>query len=130
HKGVQDLVRDLNSLYRQSPALWQRDSSSDGFTWLVGDDGAGNTLAYLRSADDGSEIISITNFSPVPHEQYHLPIPKLGKWIEALNTDDLKYGGSGVINSEIKVEKIQHRDFEYSAIIRLAPLVTIWLELN
>jgi len=130
HKGVQDLVRDLNSLYRQSPALWQRDSSSDGFTWLVGDDGAGNTLAYLRSADDGSEIISITNFSPVPHEQYHLPIPKVGKWVEILNTDDLKYGGSGVINSEIKVEKIQHRGFEYSAIIRLAPLATIYLKLN
>ena len=130
HKGVQDLVRDLNSLYRQSPALWQRDSSSDGFTWLVGDDGAGNTLAYLRSADDGSEIISITNFSPVPHEQYHLPIPKVGNWIEALNTDDLKYGGSGVINSQIIVEKIQHRGCEYSAIIRLAPLATIWLKLN
>ena len=130
HKGVQDLVRDLNSLYRQSPALWQRDSSSDGFTWLVGDDGAGNTLAYLRSADDGSEIISITNFSPVPHEQYHLPIPKVGKWVEILNTDDLKYGGSGVINSEIKVEKIQHRGCEYSAIIRLAPLATIYLKLN
>ncbi len=130
HKGVQDLVRDLNSLYRQNPALWQRDSSSDGFTWLVGDDGAGNTLAYLRSADDGSEIISITNFSPVPHEQYHLPIPKVGKWVEILNTDDLKYGGSGVINSEIKVEKIQHRGFEYSAIIRLAPLATIYLKLN
>ena len=130
HKGVQDLVRDLNSLYRQSPALWQRDSSSDGFTWLVGDDGAGNTLAYLRSADDGSEMISITNFSPVPHEQYHLPIPKVGKWVEILNTDDLKYGGSGVINSEIKVEKIQHRGFEYSAIIRLAPLATIYLKLN
>ena len=130
HKGVQDLVRDLNSLYRQSPALWQRDSSSDGFTWLVGDDGAGNTLAYLRSADDGSEIISITNFSPVPHEQYHLPIPKVGNWVEILNTDDLKYGGSGVINSEIKVEKIQHRGFEYSAIIRLAPLATIYLKLN
>ncbi len=130
HKGVQDLVRDLNSLYRQNPALWQRDSSSDGFTWLVGDDGAGNTLAYLRSADDGSEIISITNFSPVPHEQYHLPIPKVGNWIEALNTDDLKYGGSGVINSQIIVEKIQHRGCEYSAIIRLAPLATIWLKLN
>lgn len=130
HKGVQDLVRDLNSLYRQSPALWQRDSSSDGFTWLVGDDGAGNTLAYLRSADDGSEIISITNFSPVPHEQYHLPIPKVGKWVEILNTDDLKYGGSGVINSQIIVEKIQHRSFEYSAIIRLAPLATIYLKLN
>jgi 1,4-alpha-glucan branching enzyme len=130
HKGVQDLVRDLNSLYRQNPALWQRDSSSDGFTWLVGDDGAGNTLAYLRSADDGSEMISITNFSPVPHEQYHLPIPKVGNWIEALNTDDLKYGGSGVINSQIIVEKIQHRGCEYSAIIRLAPLATIYLKLN
>ena len=130
HKGVQDLVKDLNSLYKESPALWQRDSSSDGFTWLVGDDGAGNTLAYLRSADDGSQIISITNFSPVPHEQYHLPIPKLGNWIEALNTDDVKYGGSGVINSEIKVEQIHHKGFENSAVIRLAPLATIWLKLN
>ena len=130
HKGVQDLVKDLNALYKESPALWQRDSSSDGFTWLVGDDGAGNTLAYLRSADDGSQIISITNFSPVPHEHYHLPIPKSGNWIEALNTDDVKYGGSGVINSQIKVEQIQHRGCEYSAIIRLAPLATIWLKLN
>lgn len=130
HKGVQDLVKDLNSLYKESPALWQRDSSSDGFTWLVGDDGAGNTLAYLRSSDDGSQIISITNFSPVPHEQYHLPIPKLGNWIEALNTDDVKYGGSGVINSEIKVEQIHHKGFENSAVIRLAPLATIWLKLN
>ena len=130
HKGVQDLVKDLNAFYKESPALWQRDSSSDGFTWLVGDDCAGNTLAYLRSADDGSQIISITNFSPVPHEQYHLPIPKLGNWIEALNTDDVKYGGSGVINSQIKVEQIHHRGFDYSAVIRLAPLATIWLKLN
>jgi 1,4-alpha-glucan branching enzyme len=130
HKGVQDLVRDLNSLYKQSPALWQRDSSSDGFTWLVGDDGAGNTLAYLRSADDGSEIISITNFSPVPQEKYHLPIPKIGNWVEVLNTDDIKYGGSGVINSEIKIEQRQHRGYETSALIRLAPLATIYLKLN
>lgn len=130
HKGVQDLVRDLNALYKESPALWQRDSSSDGFTWLVGDDGAGNTLAYQRLADDGSQIISITNFSPVPHEQYRLPIPKSGNWIEALNTDDVKYGGSGVINNQIKVDQIQHRGFDYSAVIRLAPLATILLKLN
>ena len=130
HKGVQDLVKDLNALYKESPALWQRDSSSDGFTWLVGDDGAGNTLAYQRLADDGSQIISITNFSPVPHEQYRLPIPKSGNWIEALNTDHVKYGGSGVINNQIKVDQIQHRGFDYSAVIRLAPLATIWLKLN
>ena len=130
HKGVQDLVKDLNALYKESPALWQRDSSSDGFAWLVGDDGAGNTLAYQRLADDGSQIISITNFSPVPHEQYHLPIPKSGNWIEALNTDHVKYGGSGVINNQIKVDQIQHRGFDYSAVIRLAPLATIWLKLN
>jgi 1,4-alpha-glucan branching enzyme len=130
HKGVQDLVKDLNSLYKESPALWQRDSFSIGFAWLIGDDGAGNTLAFLRSADDGSQIISITNFSPVPYEKYHLPFPKLGNWIEALNTDDVKYGGSGVINSEIKVEQIHHKGFENSAVIRLAPLATIWLKLN
>ncbi|NBN91877.1 MAG: 1,4-alpha-glucan branching protein GlgB [Actinobacteria bacterium] len=129
HKGVQELIKDLNMLYQQSPALWQRDCSSDGFMWLIGDDGAGNTLAYLRSADDGSQIISITNFSPVPHEQYHLPIPKMGNWIEVINTDDIKYGGSGVTNSEIKIEQRQHLGFETSALIRLAPLATIYLKL-
>ena len=57
-------------------------------------------------------------------------MPKVGKWVEILNTDDLKYGGSGVINSEIKVEQRQHLGFKSSAIIRLAPLATIWLKLD
>jgi len=130
HKGVQNLVKDLNSLYKENPALWQKDSSSDGFAWLVGDDGAGNTLAYLRVGDDGSQIISVTNFSPVPQEQYHLPIPQIGIWSEVLNTDDLRYGGSGVVNSQVTVLQREHRGFDSSAMIRLGPLATLWLKSN
>ncbi|NDE84196.1 MAG: 1,4-alpha-glucan branching enzyme, partial [Actinobacteria bacterium] len=73
HSGVQLLISDLNGLYRDLPALWQRDNSNEGFQWLIGDDGAGNTLAYVRWDEVGNPLVSVTNFSPVPHESYQLP---------------------------------------------------------
>jgi 1,4-alpha-glucan branching enzyme len=101
---------------------------ADGFQWLIGDDGAGNTLAFARWADDGALVISITNFSPVPHESYRLPIPQSGTWKEILNTDDVSYGGSGVTNSSFEVMKEEHRGHPYSMIIKVPPLATIWLK--
>jgi 1,4-alpha-glucan branching enzyme len=128
HNGVQKLITDINSRYRHNPALWQKDVMADGFQWLIGDDGAGNTLAFARRADDGALVISITNFSPVPHESYRLPIPQSGTWKEILNTDDVSYGGSGVTNSSFEVMKEEHRGHPYSMIIKVPPLATIWLK--
>jgi len=128
HNGVQKLITDMNSRYRHNPALWQKDVMADGFQWLIGDDGAGNTLAFARWADDGALVISITNFSPVPHESYRLPIPQSGTWKEILNTDDVSYGGSGVTNSSFEVMKEEHRGQPYSMIIKVPPLATIWLK--
>lgn len=130
HSGVQKLISDLNSLYKNQPALWQRDVFSDGFEWLIGDDAAGNTLAFVRRSDGDELLICITNFSPVPHEQFNLPLPKFGELEEILNTDALIYGGSGVINTDIKVREIAMRGFEHSTQIRIPPLGTVWLKLS
>jgi 1,4-alpha-glucan branching enzyme len=126
HSGVQLLISDLNSLYRNLPALWQRDDSNEGFQWLIGDDGAGNTLAYVRWDELGKPLVSVTNFSPVPHESYQLPLPLRGTWDEVLNTDATKYGGSGVTNLKVECETKELRGFAQSAIVRIPPLGTVW----
>ena len=130
HNGVQKLIADINSGYRNNPALWQKDVLTDGFQWLIGDDGAGNTLAFARWADDSSCLISITNFSPVPHEHYRLPIPANGQWREILNTDDQRYGGSGVTNSSLQLLKEEHRGQPFSIVMKLPPLATVWLKVE
>jgi len=98
HSGVQNLITEINHNYKQNASLWQKDIFAEGFQWLVGDDGSGNTLAFVRWSENGSPLISITNFSPVPHENYRLPLPLPGTWREIINTDEMKFGGSGVTN--------------------------------
>ena len=123
HKGVQKVIADINHKYKATESLWQRDNFAEGFQWLVGDDGAANVIAYARWSDTGKPLISITNWSPVPHERYKMFIPKPGKYREVLNTDDLKYGGSGVTNAEVIVGDDCH------GTLRIPPMATIWLEL-
>ncbi|MEI6763600.1 MAG: 1,4-alpha-glucan branching protein GlgB [Actinomycetes bacterium] len=124
HQGVQRSVASMNTLYRSTPALWQKDTSPEGFTWIKNNDGAGNTLAFTRWSDNGTPLVCITNFSPVPHEQYALSLPKSGTWYEAFNSDDLAYGGSGVKNGDIASLPGQE------TILRVPPLGTIWLALR
>jgi 1,4-alpha-glucan branching enzyme len=123
HKGVQKVISDINHKYKATEALWQKDNFPEGFQWLVGDDGAANVIAYARWSDSGKPLVSVTNWSPVPHEHYRMYIPKPGKYREVLNTDDLKYGGSGVTNTEVIVGDDCH------GILRIPPMATIWLEL-
>ncbi len=122
HKGIQKTVAELNAIYRSTAALWEKDTNPEGFTWLVGNDGAANVLAFARWDDNASSIVSVTNFSPVPHENYQLPFPNAGIWNEVLNTDDINYGGSGVSNEPVIVGASQ------IASVRIPPLATIWFK--
>jgi len=130
HQGVQKSIRDMNAQYRSLTPMWQRDVSAEGFSWLVGDDAAGNTLAFARWDDNKNAVIAITNFSPVPHDSYQIPLPSAGVWKEVLNTDDLKYGGSGVTNGDIIALDVPRHGYAASATLRLPPLATIWITKN
>lgn len=127
HRGLQSVIKEMNHIYRTTSALWQRDNEPGGFEWLIGDDSANNVFAWARHGHDGKVLVSVTNFSPVVREKYQLPLPKTGKWHQVLNTDDLKYGGSGVGN----VDYLDPTAGDYygkpaSALVTLPPLATCW----
>lgn len=124
HCGVAELVAQLNHRYRETPALWQKDCMPEGFTWLVNNDGAANVLAFARWGDNGQPLVSITNFSPMPHERYLLTFPTKGTWTEALNTDAIEFGGSGVTNPPIVITDGGH----VSVSVKIPPLATVWFK--
>jgi 1,4-alpha-glucan branching enzyme len=120
HQGVQALISDLNSVYKTTAALWEKDTHPEGFSWLVNSDSAANVVAFTRWDDHQTALVSVTNFSPVPHESYQLPFPTAGTWTELLNTDDSAFGGSGVRNDRVEVGPSQ------IASVRIPPLATVW----
>ena len=130
HAGMKTLIADLNRLYRETPALHARDCESDGFEWLIVDDAANSVYAWLRKAGDGQPPVAVvTNFTPVPRDNYRLPLPRTGRWRERLNTDATNYGGSGRGNlGEITARAEQSHGQPASAEISLPPMATVMFE--
>ncbi|MFD7339555.1 1,4-alpha-glucan branching enzyme [Streptomyces violascens] len=129
HRGVRDLVRDLNAVYAAQPSLWERDTDPSGFTWVAGDAAEDNVFAFLRHDAAGTPLLSISNFSPVVRAEYRLGVPEsVGAWGEVLNTDELRYGGSGVGNPDpLKPEPVPSHGRPVSLCLTLPPLGTVWL---
>jgi 1,4-alpha-glucan branching enzyme len=122
HAGVRDLVRDLNRLYRERPALHARDCEVEGFEWLIVDDAANSVFAWLRKAPGAAPVAVIANLTPTMHRGYRVPLPRDGLWREVLNSDAECYGGSGKGNlGQVTAE-------HGSAPVTLPPLATIMLE--
>lgn len=131
HVGVSKSIEHMNSVYRQRPALWERDDDPAGFQWLISDDSEGNIFAWVRWDHAGNPLISITNFAPVARNNYRLPLPIAGTWQEVFNSDDLAFGGSDVGNKlTIDGNGPEHFGQPTSADITLPPLATVWLALR
>ena len=126
HRGVRQLVRDLNAVYRSRPALHARDCEGEGFSWLVVDDAANSVFAWLRKAPGAVPVAIVSNFTPVPRENYRLPLPHAGRWREIVNTDAVDYGGSGRGNGGA-VEARQEGNGAVATLL-LPPLATLMLE--
>jgi len=122
HEGVRKLVRDLNGLYRDTPALHARDCEPDGFEWLIGDDATNSVFAWLRKAPGEKPVAVIANLTPVARAPYRIPLPHDGRWREVMNSDAHEYWGSGLGNLG-GVEAKQG-----AAWVTLPPLATIMLE--
>ncbi len=128
HRGVQELVRSLNTMYRQTPALYARDNEPAGFQWIDDKDGEHNTLSFIRWDHQGNPLVCIANFAGGPHEGFRVGLPWAGEWAEALNTDSEEFGGSGVGNlGHVTAHEGAHNGQPAYADVRVPPLGVLFL---
>jgi 1,4-alpha-glucan branching enzyme len=129
HRGVQSLVRDLNALYRGTPALYEIDFSAAGFEWINWDDRDNSVLSWLRRDTSGNFVISVSNLTPVVRHDFRIGVPVGGRYRELLSTDDGRYGGSGVLNGDIEAGTPGMHGRDFSIALTLPPLATVILGL-
>lgn len=132
HRGIQSLIRDLNRIYREFPALHERDTEAAGFQWLISDDAENSVIAWARRGDRDNEImIVISNFTPVPRSEYRIGVPLPGFYREIMNTDAEMYGGSNVGNlGGVAADELESHGQPCSISLTLPPLGTIMLALT
>ena len=123
HRGVQNLVRDLNWLYRNTPAL-HIDCEPEGFSWIDASNSVESTLSYLRRGRDPQQLaVTVCNFTPVPRPDYRIGVPRPGRYSERVNTDAQEYGGSGVGNAGgVEADAHPMHGHPYSLRLNLPPL--------
>jgi 1,4-alpha-glucan branching enzyme len=121
---VLDLVGELNALYRSEPALHRGDVTPDGFRWLIADDAARSVFAWQRDdpADRSRPVVVVVNATPQVHHNQRIGVPVQGRWVEALSTDDERFGGSGVTNGELEAVPVAAHGHWWSVVVTLPPL--------
>ncbi len=128
HRSIQNLMRDLNELYRSLPALHELDFQSEGFSWIDCSDAEQSVLSYQRRARNGSIAVILLNLTPLPRTRYRIGLPMLSSYREALNSDSAYYAGSNLGNAgTIFAETIPWMNQPCSAEITLPPLAGIIL---
>jgi len=137
HRGVRDMLRELNRLEAAHPALWSADTVPAGFTWLDADDRVNSVYAFLRTGPGGvaaagaggreGVVACVANLTPVPRHGYRLGLPTGGRWVDVLNTDDERWGGSGVGQPEVTADGTPWQGQPDSAVLTLPPLAVRWL---
>jgi 1,4-alpha-glucan branching enzyme len=126
HAGVRALVRDLNRVYREIPALHRRDHDGDGFAWLLWQDQQNSVLSFVRK-DGADHALVLLNFTPVPRSGYRVGVPARGRYREVLNSDSSYYGGTNVGTSAATTEDVPCMGYAQSIVVTLPPLAGIVL---
>ncbi|MGH8272417.1 MAG: alpha amylase C-terminal domain-containing protein, partial [Gammaproteobacteria bacterium] len=128
HRGMQNLVRDLNHCYREWPALHRRDCEPEGFEWLVVEDAEQSVFAFLRRGEAGdAPVLVVSNFTPVPRHGYRIGVPQAGHWREIMNSDAAPYGGSNLGNAGgVETESVAAHGRAQSLSLSLPPLATVF----
>ena len=128
HSKLHRYVRELNLFYLKNPELWENDSDWEGFEWITVDDFENNVLAFKRKSMSGKELYVLCNFSPVQRNDYKIGVSDSGSYRIVFNSDNEKYGGTGVSNpSYIRARKEEINGFEFSLKLTLPPMCTIFI---
>ncbi len=132
HRGVQSLIRDLNMLYVELPALHQLDCRAEGFEWVEDTAAEESILAWVRKGTAGTPpVLVVSNFTPVERRERRIGVPEAGRWIERLNTDSEHYGGQGRGNlGSATSQQVAASGRANSLKITLPPLTTIFFQLD
>jgi 1,4-alpha-glucan branching enzyme len=133
HAGVQNLVRDLNTLYKNTPTLYELDFEPAGFEWIDHNDAQHSVLSFIRRGTNNSTfVVAVCNFTPSIWSGYRLGVPQLGKYRERLNTDSEHYGGSNVGTplGAATASDLPWQGQAHSIVITLPPLATVLFEWN
>ena len=133
NKGLQDYIKDLNKLYQNNKCLWELDYNPKGFEWIDADNNTQSILVFIRKAKKEDDLlIFVCNFTPVVYYDFKIGVPYLKDYVEVLNSDDKKYGGSGQVLGNVKLvaeeEKMHNQD--YSISIKVPPMGTLILTLD
>ena len=131
HAGVQRLMRDLNHLYKETPALYEQDFVPAGFEWIEHNDAERSVISFIRRGhDDKTYLVVVSNFTPVAQKGYRLGVPQAGSYRERLNTDSAHYGGSNVGTplGTATAQLIGWHGKSHSVLLDLPPLATVMLE--
>jgi len=130
HRTLHQWVRDVNNFYIKKEALFKFDFDPQGFEWMDLGDWQNCVLSFFRKTKSaGDTVLVVSNFTPVPRHNYKVPMALDGTWREVLNSDDKKYGGSGVVNQgELKVQNKPHYGKPFSLVLTVPPLGIIVLE--
>jgi 1,4-alpha-glucan branching enzyme len=130
HKKVQTYMKDLNAFYKNTPALYEKAFSMEGFEWIDYNDSENSVMTYIRKGHDPkNDIVVVCNLTPVLRDDYRIGLSKKGKLKEIFNSDSKKYGGSGVCNPKlIQTTDIPWNFRDYSVTLKLPPLGVIFFE--
>jgi 1,4-alpha-glucan branching enzyme len=130
HRGLQQWVRDLNHVYREQPALWERDFTHTGFEWIDFHDVENTVVSFMRRGENpDDEVIVVCNFTPVPRMRYRVGVPRAGRYRELLNSDAECYGGSNIGNGgALDSEPIETHRRAHSLCLVLPPLGVLVLK--
>jgi 1,4-alpha-glucan branching enzyme len=129
HAGVERLVRDLNALYASEPALHRAELEVEGFEWVVVDDADNSVVGFLRTGEDGDRpVLAVLNATPVPRPGYRLGVPAPGRWEVLLDSDGVRYGGSGLRGEGVaEAEPVGSHGRDHSLVLDLPPLAVLVL---
>jgi len=130
HRQLLDFIRDLNMLYQHETALSKLDTDPQGFSWIDVHDSDNSVISFMRrSGDDAETLVIICNFTPVPRYGYRLGVPNPGDYYELLNSDDSRYGGSGITNPQpMPSGPMYWQSCPHSILLTLPPLATVILK--
>ena len=128
HKKLRTFFKELNKFYLDCKPLYELDTVWKGFDWIHHDDYTNSVIAFKRTDKNGDEIVSVCNFQPIRRDEYCIGVPKYGLYHEVFNSDEERFGGSGVVNgNNIKTEVMKIHGFDQGLSLTLPPLSVIYL---